>query len=103
MSKIQDEIEARLADVEPDVEVLLAEVVGGGLVRLFIDHPDGVSLDLCEQHLDVGLARCESSLNLSLECAHFLLQMSNHRQISKKKRAAPTSGYYTGKRPAACY
>ena len=49
MSKIQDEIEARLAQVEPDVEVLLAEVVGGGLVRLFIDHPKGVTLDLCER------------------------------------------------------
>src|SRR3954463_16673395 len=49
MSKIQAEIEARLAEVEPDVEVLLAEVVGGDLVRLFIDHPKGVSLDLCER------------------------------------------------------
>ena len=49
MSKIQAEIEARLAEVEPDVEVLLAEVVGRDLVRLFIDHPDGVTLDLCER------------------------------------------------------
>ncbi len=49
MSAIQTEIEARLAEVEPDVEVLLAEVVGGRLVRLFIDHPDGVSLALCER------------------------------------------------------
>src|SRR5262249_57889277 len=49
MSTIQAEIEARLAEVEPDVEVLLAEVVGGDLVRLFIDHPDGVTLDLCER------------------------------------------------------
>ena len=49
MSKIQAEIEARLAEAEPDVEVLLAEVVGGGLVRLFIDHPNGVTLDLCER------------------------------------------------------
>jgi ribosome maturation factor RimP len=46
---IQADIEARLADTEPDVEVLLAEIVGGRLVRLFIDHPDGVTLDLCER------------------------------------------------------
>jgi ribosome maturation factor RimP len=46
---IQADIETRLANVEPDVEVLLAEVVGGRLVRLFIDHPDGVTLDLCER------------------------------------------------------
>jgi ribosome maturation factor RimP len=49
MSAIQADIEARLADVEPEVEVLLAEIVGGRLVRVFIDHPDGVSLDLCER------------------------------------------------------
>jgi ribosome maturation factor RimP len=49
MTEIQTEIERRLAQAEPSVEVLLAEVVGGGTVRLFIDHPDGVSLDLCER------------------------------------------------------
>ena len=49
MSAIQDDIEARLAEAEPDVEVLLAEVVGGKLVRLFIDHRNGVSLELCER------------------------------------------------------
>ena len=49
MSSIQADIEARLAGAEPEVEVLLAEVVGGRTVRLYIDHPDGVSLDLCER------------------------------------------------------
>ena len=38
---IQADIEQQLAAVEPEVEVLLAEVVGGDMVRLFIDHPDG--------------------------------------------------------------
>ena len=49
MTAIQADIEARLAQADPDVEVLLAEVVGGKLVRLFIDHPKGVSLELCER------------------------------------------------------
>jgi ribosome maturation factor RimP len=49
MSSVQAEIEARLAAAEPQVEVLLAEVVGGHTMRVFIDHPDGVSLDLCER------------------------------------------------------
>jgi len=48
MSAIQADIEARLSEKEPEVEVLLAEVVGGRLVRLFIDHPKGVTLELCE-------------------------------------------------------
>jgi ribosome maturation factor RimP len=45
---IQQEIEDRLASAQPEVEVLLAEVVGD-TVRLYIDHPDGVTLGLCEQ------------------------------------------------------
>jgi ribosome maturation factor RimP len=49
MSAIQSDIEARLSEVEPDVEVLLAEVVGGRIVRVFIDHPNGVTLGLCER------------------------------------------------------
>ena len=49
MSSIQERIEAVLASEEPGVEVLLAEVVGGDRLRIFIDHPEGVSLALCER------------------------------------------------------
>ncbi len=49
MTPIQTEIETRLATNEPDVEVLLAEVLGGRCLRVFIDHPDGVTLELCER------------------------------------------------------
>jgi len=47
--RLQREIERRLADSEPEVEVLLAEVVPGSTLRLFIDHPQGVTLALCER------------------------------------------------------
>jgi ribosome maturation factor RimP len=49
VSALQTDIEARLAASEPDVEVLLAEVLGGSTLRLFIDHPGGVTLALCER------------------------------------------------------
>jgi ribosome maturation factor RimP len=49
VNALQNEIEARLATSEPDVEVLLAEVVSATTLRLFIDHPDGVTLALCER------------------------------------------------------
>jgi ribosome maturation factor RimP len=49
MSTIQQDIETRLAGPEPEVEVLSAELIGGTTVRLFIDHPEGVSLALCER------------------------------------------------------
>jgi ribosome maturation factor RimP len=49
MSSLQADIETRLATAEPDVEVVLAEVVPGDTLRIFIDHPDGVTLALCER------------------------------------------------------
>ena len=48
-SSLQTEIEQRLAVRESEVEVLLAEVVSGSTLRLFIDHPQGVTLALCER------------------------------------------------------
>jgi ribosome maturation factor RimP len=47
-TQLQTEIESRLAQCEPEVEVLLVETSGSTL-RLFIDHPDGVTLSLCER------------------------------------------------------
>ena len=49
MSPLQTEIEKRLADTQPEIEVLLAEVLGGRCLRVFIDHPDGVTLAMCER------------------------------------------------------
>ncbi|MBV8953417.1 MAG: ribosome maturation factor RimP [Solirubrobacterales bacterium] len=49
MKEVQTEIEQRLAASEPEVEVLLAEVLAGSTLRLFIDHPAGVTLGLCER------------------------------------------------------
>jgi ribosome maturation factor RimP len=46
---MQADIEARLATAEPDVELVLAEVVPGDTLRIFIDHPEGVTLALCER------------------------------------------------------
>jgi ribosome maturation factor RimP len=49
MSALQIDIERRLAQSEPDIEVLLAEVLGGRCLRVFIDHADGVTLAMCER------------------------------------------------------
>lgn len=45
---LQERIEGQLTAAEPQVELLLCELNGGN-VRLFIDHPDGVDLELCER------------------------------------------------------
>jgi ribosome maturation factor RimP len=43
------EIEQRLASAEPEVELLSCEKIAPERLRLFIDHPDGVDLALCER------------------------------------------------------
>jgi ribosome maturation factor RimP len=64
MTALQADIEGRLATSEPEVEVLLAEVVGGRRLRVFIDHPEGVTLGLCER---VSLCLNELRERYSLE------------------------------------
>jgi ribosome maturation factor RimP len=49
MTASQADIERRLAQTDPDVEVLLVEVLPSKCMRVFIDHPDGVTLALCER------------------------------------------------------
>jgi ribosome maturation factor RimP len=48
-NELQIDIEKRLASAEPEVELLAVERVGPERLRLFIDHPDGVDLALCER------------------------------------------------------
>jgi ribosome maturation factor RimP len=49
MNTLQSEIEKQLSAWDPQIEVLLAEVLGVSVLRVFIDHPDGVTLELCER------------------------------------------------------
>ena len=49
INSLQTDIEERLSTAEPGVEVLACEQVGPERLRLFIDHPDGVDLALCER------------------------------------------------------
>jgi ribosome maturation factor RimP len=100
MSTIQADIEATLAQAEPDVEVLLAEVVGGKLVRLFIDHPDGVSLELCERvtHL-LPLVRERYALEVSSPGTERPLSKPEHfrRYVGRRARVR-TRGAHEGRK-----
>jgi ribosome maturation factor RimP len=48
MDQLHTDIEERVTAADPAVEVLLVEPAGDGL-RVVIDHPAGVSLELCER------------------------------------------------------
>jgi ribosome maturation factor RimP len=49
MNELHDNIEERLASVEPEVELLSVEPIGAERLRLTIDRPGGVDLALCER------------------------------------------------------
>ncbi len=44
---VQEEIETILSSAEPTVEVLRVDPIGKDTLRIYIDAPEGVSLDLC--------------------------------------------------------
>ena len=97
-STIQADIEQQLAAVEPEVEVLLAEVVNGSTVRLFIDHPEGVSLALCErvtQHL--ATVREAYALEVSSPGPHRPLTKPDHfRRFVGRRARVRTRGEHDG-------
>src|SRR5688500_2313062 len=100
MSAIQADIEARLSEKEPEVEVLLAELVGGSLVRLFIDHPGGVTLALCERvtaHL--AAVREQYALEVSSPGTERPLSKPEHfrRYVGRRARVR-TRGDHDGRR-----
>ena len=100
MSAIQTEIEARLSELEPDVEVLLAEVVGGKLVRLFIDHPHGVTLELCERVTkQLPEVREKYALEVSSPGAQRPLTKPEHfRRFVGRRARVRTRGDHDGQR-----
>jgi ribosome maturation factor RimP len=100
MSAIQADIEARLSEVEPDVEVLLAEIVGGRMVRLFIDHPDGVTLALCERVTNrLPEVREKFALEVSSPGADRPLTKPEHfRRFLGQRARVRTRGEHDGRR-----
>ncbi len=43
------EIEDRLREVDENIEFLAVEPAGGDALRIYVDHPDGVNLDICRK------------------------------------------------------
>ncbi len=112
MTPLQREIEERLAQSEPDVEVLLAETSGADTLRVFIDHPDGVTLALCER-VTAALSELRERYTLEVSSpglqrpltkpAHFRRFVGRRARVRTncppadvRRAAAPTRRSYTG-------
>jgi ribosome maturation factor RimP len=100
MSTIQADIEARLAETDPEVEVLLAEVVGGRLLRVFIDHPVGVTLELCTRVTEeLGPLRERYGVEVSSPGTERPLTKPEHfRRFVGRRARVRTRGDHDGRR-----
>ena len=49
LDDLQNQIESRVRDLDPGIELIVLERPAGETLRLYIDHPDGVDLALCER------------------------------------------------------
>ena len=96
----QSDIEQRLADVEPDVEVILLERVNASTMRLTIDREGGVDLALCErvtkQLYDLLL---ETGLEVSSPGPERPLTKPDHfRRFVGRRARVRTRGDHDGRR-----
>ena len=100
MTVTQEQIEERLAGVEPDVEVLLLERANASTLRLFIDRPSGVDIELCERvtnHLRDLLA--ETGLEVSSPGPQRPLTKPDHfRRFIGRRARVRTRGEHEGQR-----
>jgi ribosome maturation factor RimP len=106
-SPLQIDVERRLSAGDPElaeVEVLLAEVVGGRRLRVFIDHPHGVTLALCE-HVSLALTELRErySLEVSSPGAERPLTKPAHfrRFVGRRVRVRTRSPFSARSRPSS--
>lgn len=109
MESIQTEIESRLAEREPEVELIALEQPGTEALRLYIDHPDGVDLALCEQvtnHLrdllnDYALEVSSPGLDRPLTKPEHYRRFQGHRVRVRTSKAIDGRRNFTGTIAAA--
>jgi ribosome maturation factor RimP len=52
LDALKGQIEQRLSDLDPRIELIALDQPAAETLRLYIDHPDGVDLALCERVTD---------------------------------------------------
>lgn len=81
MSDLQQDIQQQLSELDSEIDLLAIEQPGGDMLRLFIDHPDGVDLALCER----------VTLHLNHLRADYALEVSSPGDKYRRDRASSTA------------
>ena len=81
MRDLREDIQTQLSELDSELDVVAVEQPGKEMLRIFIDHPGGVDLALCERvthHLN----------NLRVDYA---LEVSSPGEKYRRKRASSTA------------
>jgi ribosome maturation factor RimP len=81
MSDLQSDIQRQLSELDPEIGLVAVEQPGNDMLRLFIDHPDGVDLALCER----------VTHHLNPLRADYALEVSSPGDKYRRKRASTAS------------
>ncbi len=97
---IQHEIESTLATRVPEVEVVLAERPSPGQLRVIIDRPGGVDVDLCERvSRELAPLRAQYALEVSSPgLDRPLVKPDHYRRAVGERVAVRTDGSIEGRR-----
>lgn len=96
--QLQTTIERRLAEIDPQLEVLLVEPVSAGVVRLTIDYPTGVDIGLCERVTrELGDLLSDTGLEVSSPGPERPLTKPDHfRRFLGRRARVRTRGEHDG-------
>ena len=97
---IQHEIESTLATRVPDVEVVLAERPSPGQLRVVIDRPGGVDIELCERvSRELAPLRTQYALEVSSPgLDRPLVKPDHYRRAVGERVSVRTDGPIEGRR-----
>lgn len=97
---LQTQIESQLSALDPAIETIAVEAVGRETLRIFLDHPGGVDLDLCQRatHALTPL-RDQYTLEISSPGANRPLTKPEHfRRFLGRRAKVRTSVEVAGRR-----
>jgi ribosome maturation factor RimP len=81
MSDLQADIQSQLSELDSELDLLAIEQPGGDTLRLFIDHPAGIDLALCER----------VTHHLNHLRADYALEVSSPGDKYRRQRASSTA------------
>ncbi|MBS1884445.1 MAG: hypothetical protein JSS97_15980 [Actinobacteria bacterium] len=81
MTDLQQDIQRRLSELDSEIDLLAVEQPGNEMLRLFIDHPGGVDLALCER----------VTRHLNYLRADYALEVSSPGDKYRRERASSTA------------